>query len=98
MNATTRQIRAENIVESDRVQAQRAGREAVLVEMARKAPHSYLVLEAASRAGTIAELLGALDMSDVRLCAAAVALETGRELDYVTECFSRLLSAARFLA
>lgn len=98
MNATARQLRAENIVASDRVQAQRAGREAALVEMARKAPYSYLTLKAASRAGTIAELLAPLDMSDVRLCAAVVALETGAELDYVNECFSRLINAARFAA
>jgi hypothetical protein len=35
-------------------------------------------------------------MSDVRLCAAVVALETGRELDYINETFSRLLNEARF--
>jgi hypothetical protein len=98
MNASTRQIRAENIVATDRAQAQLAGREAALAEMARKAPHTYLVLKAASRAGTIVELLAPLAMSDVRLCAAAVALETGAELDYVMECFSRLLNAARFAA
>jgi hypothetical protein len=64
--------------------------------MACKAPHSYLELKRASRAGTMAALLAPLAMSDVRLCAAVVALETGRELDYINETFSRLLNEARF--
>lgn len=96
MNAETRQITAENIVASDTAAAKASGRESALLEMARKAPHGYLTLKAASRAGTLAELLGPLAMTDVRLCAAVVALETGRELDYVEACFVRLLSAARF--